>query len=237
MEQKPKNLDQSVPRNKFWDGKGLDYWEYEPGKRATLPPQFEKFYRSKIISPKGGQCLDIGGGTGKFAIPMSQDGLNVTLLEPSSGMRQGAEINLEVAKDTLKGEVILVEGESKKLDFPDASFDFVLAKGSIHHNNWAGIEKSFKEVARVLKREGFFLFQARSTKDSALSHSERIPDVGITAKDLKDKIDVVEHYFSREELERLSKENGFEIVVEPEEIIKQKTGWTNARWWVVYKKI
>ena len=183
----------------------------------------------------GIMLLDIGGGTGKFAIPMSQDGLDVTLLEPSPGMRKGAQINLEKAKKSLRGKVRVVNGESKHLDFPEASFDLLFSKGAIHHNLWEGIRQSFREVKRVLRLGGIFIFQGRSTKDFALLDAERIQDTGITAKDKKGwKKGVIQHYFTKEELEQLAKENGFEIVVESEERIKEDG---NARWWVVYRKI
>ncbi|MDP2789076.1 MAG: class I SAM-dependent methyltransferase [bacterium] len=143
-------------------------------------------------------------------------------------------MNLEEAEDTLKGKVKLVEGESQQLSFPDQSFDFVFAKGSIHHNTWEEIQQSFREVARVLREGGHFLFQCRSPKDPALINSKRITDVvGITAQD-PNKEGANEHYFTEEEIRRLGKENGFEIVVGPEEIIKEDG---NARFWVVFRKI
>ena len=52
---------------------------------------------------------------------------------------------------------------------------------------------------------------------------------------------IIEHYFVKEELERLAQENGFEIIMGPiEQLGKNKTlnrGGEYARWWVVYRKI
>jgi len=197
-----------------------------------MPVSFENFYLEHRAEFR--DVLDVGCGTGKYMIPMLQDGLQVVGLEPSPGMRSGAEVNLEKAK--LKGKARLVEGESKHLDFPESSFGFVLAIGAIHHNTWAEIQQSFSQVARVLRPGGFFLFQGRSTKDSALLRSEPVSDLGSTAKALTGKkAGVIEHYFTKEELERLAQEHGFEIVVGPEEIIEPES--QRARWWVVYRKI
>ncbi len=221
---------QSAKIKENWNPR-KDY-EYVPGERATLPKQFEEFYQNHKTEWK--DALDIGCGEGRFLIPMLQDGLNVTALDIANDRIERAKINLEKAKDVLKGNVQLVQGESKNLSFADnESVDYIFAKGTIHHNNWEGILQSFKEVKRVLKSGGIFTFQARSTKDSALSHSEKISDVGVTAIDFRDKIDVIEHYFEEDELQQLAQENGFEIVVGPEERIKDDG---NARWWVVYKK-
>lgn len=227
-----KNRTQADKVKEFWKKSALTYWTYVPGERAALPAAFEAFYRAHRAGFR--DVLDIGCGTGRFMIPMLQDGLNVTGLDITPEMREGAEANLEIAGDTLKGKALLVDGESKKLPFPDRSFDYVFAKGSIHHNTWPDIEQSVREAARVLRPRGFFLLQCRSPKDKALSRSKIVSDVGITAQD-PNKEEADEHYFTKEELEQLARENGLEVVLGPEEIVKEEKG--NARWWVVYRKI
>lgn len=237
------SLEDNNPTNRqitdaAWDEMSKDYWWYPEGGRAQMAPSFESFYQ--VHKTEFRDVLDVGSGTAKFAIPMLQDGLDVTLLEPSPGMRKGAEINLGKAKDTLKGKARVVKGESKDLSsFPDASFDLVFAKGSMHHNTGEDIQQSFREVARVLRPGKVFIFQGRSPKDSAYSRSVPVVEnIGHSAKDTKGvKKGVIEHYFTEEEIRRLGAENGFEIVVEPEEVIRQKKTSTNARWWVVYRKI
>ena len=229
----------SEMRNRAWDNKAASYWRYEEGKRNPIPvAAFEEFYQQHKDELK--DVLDVGCGTGRFLIPMAQDGLNVTGLEPSDGMRQGAEENVRAAQNTLKGEVKLVKGESRQLDFPDESFDFVFAKGSIHHNTWAEIEQSFTEIARVLRRGKFFLFQGRSTEDSALLRSELVAnEVGNTAQDSAGfKKGVYEHYFDEDEIRKLATQNGFEIVLGPQEEIKNPNTpqKKHGRWWIVYKK-
>jgi len=232
LEGKQKTPDQFT--KDAWNNAAPDFWEYEEGKRAKLPDLFESFYRSYRDRFKN--VLDVGCGSGKFLIPMVQDGLKVTGLDPADKMLEYAKKNLEKAK--LKGKAKLLEGKSSKLDFPNESFDFVFAKGAIHHDTWAGIQQSFREVARVLEPGGSFLFQARSTKDSALDNAERIKDTGITAKELTGwKAGMFQHYFTKEELEQLAIANGFKISVGPEEIIRVKNdGKKNARWWVIYRK-
>lgn len=238
LENQPSIKTQREITDEYWNTKGLEYWRYKEGaERAHFPDAFEQFYilhRSEFRD-----VLDIGCGTGRFLIPMAEDGLNVTGLEPSDGMRHGAELNVEAASDILKGEVKLVKGESKKLDFPDASFDYVIAKGSIHHNTWEDVKRSFQEAARVLKPGQFFLFQGRSPNDSAFFRSEQVPgEAGFTATETSGKKDIIQHYFTEKEIKKLGVENGFTIEVEPEEIIKKREdGGQNARWWVVYRKI
>ncbi len=225
------------PTKRHWDRRARGFYEYKLGEIIELPASFENFYQKHKTEFR--KVLDVGCGTGKFLIKFLQDGLDVTGLDISDEMIEGAKKNLEKAKDTLRGNVQFMEGESKNLSvFADGSFGFIFAKGSIHHNNWAGIEQSFREANRVLPVGGIFIFQCRSINDPALSHSERISDdVGITAIDSIDKIEVIEHYFDENELRKLATENGFEIVVEPEERINNEPGKESARYWVVYRKI
>jgi len=222
----------SRTRNQAWDKTARHgYWTYKPGERARLAPRFEAFYQQHRAEWR--DVLDIGCGTGKFMIPMLQDGLHVVGVEPSDGMRQSADNNLRLAG--LEGKAILLNGESKKLDLPDESFDLVLAKGSIHHNTWEDIQQSFREASRVLRKGQYFIFQGRSPKDPALARSVPVEAARHTAQDTKGvKQGVVEHYFTKEELEQLAQENGLQIVLGPEEIVREEKG--NARWWVVYKK-
>ena len=227
----PTGITPAKTRDAAWDDEANRYWRYEEGKRDRLPASFEAFYQFHKAEFKN--VLDVGGGTGRYTIPMLQDGLDVTLLEPSDGMRDMAEKNLKKAGVG----ALLVKGESSDLGFSaNESFDLVFSKGAIHHNMWPDIQKSFREVARVLRPRKFFIFQGRSTKDAAVAKSERVPDIGITARE-KDgwKKGVIQHYFAKEELERLAAENGLEIILEPKEIVKKEKG--NARWWVIYRKI
>lgn len=232
-------LIQDQTKKKSWNKEGG--WVHEEGKRAELTPVFENFYRSIKDGLKNKDVLDIGCGEGKFLIPMLQDGLNVTGTDISDVRLKNSEKNIKRAGKSINGKVKLMEGESKKLDFPDESFDYIFAKGSIHHNTWEGVRQSFREVKRVLKSGQFFLFQARSTSDAGIKDGTPIffSPFGVTVKGPKFGEDgVIQHYFTKEALENLAKENGFEIVVEPEEILRRKEGSEkiNARWWVVYRK-
>jgi len=217
-----------------WDKRAAEgYLMHVEGK--DLAPFFENFYAAHQAE-LGPDVLDIGCGMGRYLIPMVQRGLNVTGVEPSDGMRHGAEEKLQ----EVGLQARIIKGQSAKLDFPSDNFDFVVSIGAIHHNMWPDIQKSFAEVARVLKPGKFFLFQCRSIKDFA-KQRRRIIDSGYTAVDLKgSKRGVNQHYFTMKELEQLATENGFEIAVEPYEELKvdkadsKKQG---ARWWVVYRKI
>ncbi|NLU30053.1 MAG: bifunctional demethylmenaquinone methyltransferase/2-methoxy-6-polyprenyl-1,4-benzoquinol methylase UbiE [Bacteroidales bacterium] len=127
-----------------------DYWRKESIK--ALKP-----YRPEYI-------LDIATGTGDFAI------LAKKILQPRRII--GIDISegmMAVGRDKVKRKglerVITFERQdSSALFFPDQSFDAVTAAFGIR--NFENIDKSFREVLRVLKPGGVFLFIELTTPEA-----------------------------------------------------------------------
>ena len=95
----------------------------------------------RLIPDAGAEGMEIGVGSGKFAVPL---GIKVGV-EPSEKMAniarlQGIEVHSGVAED---------------LPFSDGRFDFVLMVTTICFVD--DIVKSFKEAFRVLKNDGFII--------------------------------------------------------------------------------
>jgi SAM-dependent methyltransferase len=97
------------------------------------------------------KVLDLGCGSGWYAEQVMLAGAEVTALDASQTM-------VEITKARLggKGTVIVADLE-KPLDFFKAlEFDVVLAPLVLHYvKDW---EPLFKEIARVLKNGGLFIF-------------------------------------------------------------------------------
>jgi SAM-dependent methyltransferase len=86
--------------------------------------------------------VDVGSGTGRFAVACSRLGYDVLAVEPDEGMRAVAEAALPGRTAAGAGEVIPV---------PDASADAVTAAQAYH---WFEPEPAHAEFARVLRRGG-----------------------------------------------------------------------------------
>lgn len=98
--------------------------------------------------PAGSRVLDIGSGTGHLANFLTNKGFTVVGLEPSKNMLQFARQNFP--------QIQFVEGVSNELPFPDASFDLVISIEVMRYLHPADIAKTYSEVNRVLKKDGYF---------------------------------------------------------------------------------
>lgn len=97
--------------------------------------------------------LDCGGGPGRYAITLTQQGYDVTLFDLSPELLQLAKDRSVEAGVTLDG---LEEGTATDLSrFADASFDAVLLMGPLYHLlDRADRERALTEARRVVRPGG-----------------------------------------------------------------------------------
>ena len=86
------------------------------------------------------RVLDVGGGTGRYAAPLAEQGHALTLLDPSRGMLREAR---------RKGLPGLVAGTATRMPFPDGSFDALLFVEMLHlMARWVDVVHEMGRVAR-----------------------------------------------------------------------------------------
>ncbi|HHW57858.1 MAG TPA: class I SAM-dependent methyltransferase [Clostridia bacterium] len=95
----------------------------------------------KLLMPKFEKGLEVGIGTGKFAVPL--------------GIKSGVEPSYQMRKIALERGLNVVDGVAENLPFEDNSFDLVLMVTTVCFVE--NVLKSFKECFRVLKNNGTIL--------------------------------------------------------------------------------
>ena len=126
----------------------IDLRHFSDAARYTPPKQlpFDELIPFDRLSTW--DVLEIGVGNGSHA----------QLLAPHCHSYTGIDITEYAVRSTqrrfelfgLKGDIMQMDAE--KMDFPDASFDFVWTWGVIHHS--ANTEQVLREIQRVLRPNG-----------------------------------------------------------------------------------
>ncbi|MEZ5424694.1 MAG: class I SAM-dependent methyltransferase [Pyrinomonadaceae bacterium] len=98
-----------------------------------------------------GRIADLGCGSGQTTVFLRNSGVEDLV---------GIDLSPEMVKvaSGLNGSVDFEVGNMLGLDYPDETFGAALAFYAIVHFNYEEIEKAFREIRRVLKNSGRFLF-------------------------------------------------------------------------------
>ncbi|HKE84024.1 MAG TPA: methyltransferase domain-containing protein [Vicinamibacterales bacterium] len=121
--------------------------------RLELLRTFEILERH--LPPPPARLLDVGGGTGVYALPLAARGYRVHLIDP---VPQHVERASELSNASSSPLVAAAIGDARWLDVSDASVDVVLMLGPMYHL----IERSdrvaaLSEARRVLAPGGLFV--------------------------------------------------------------------------------
>lgn len=127
---------------------------YQEMTRQGLWGSEEKLFKRHFKS--GSSVLDIGCGSGRTTFPLIRNGYKVTAIDITPAMLKSARGFAKEFK--LKADFRL--GDATQLEFKDRSFDNAL----FSFNGWDQVPgranrlKALKEVYRVLKPNGVFIF-------------------------------------------------------------------------------
>ena len=84
----------------------------------------------RLLPPPPAKLLDIGGGTGVYAIPLARRGYRVHLIDAVPLHIERARALSEASKTPLESAGI---GDARQLGLPDTTFDVALLFGPLYH--------------------------------------------------------------------------------------------------------
>jgi ubiquinone/menaquinone biosynthesis C-methylase UbiE len=113
----------------------------------------------------GDHALDIGCGTGTFAVALKQRYPSVEMVGIDPDERALARAKRKAERAGM--EIRFQRGFSDCLEYPAATFDVVFSSFMFHHLEGNNREKTLREVCRVLKPRGAFYLL-----DFEVSHPE-----------------------------------------------------------------
>jgi ubiquinone/menaquinone biosynthesis C-methylase UbiE len=132
----------------FYDRHILPWLLDHAMRRPALAPQ-----RQSLLSDVRGEVLEIGFGSG-LNLPFYPDDVRrITAVEPSEGMTRRAADRIRASGKEVRR---LPLGADRRLPLPDNSFDAVVSTWTMC--SIPDVSAAFREVHRVLKPGGRFLF-------------------------------------------------------------------------------
>ena len=139
----------------------------------------------RYFVPPNGKGLEVGVGSGKFAVPL--------------GIKTGVEPSQKMADKARKLGIRVLPGIAEDLPFPNGTFDFILMVTTICFVD--DLKKSFQEAFRVIKKEGFIV----------IGFIDKESDLGKVYRRNKDKSHFykIAEFFSTQEVLACLSEVGF----------------------------
>ncbi|GAB3597562.1 class I SAM-dependent methyltransferase [Angustibacter peucedani] len=158
-----------------------------------------------------GTALEIGAGTGFFALNLKQAGVvdQVHVTDLSPGMVEAAKRNAAGLGFEVEGRV----ADAERLPYDDDTFDLVVGHAVIHHI--PDVELALREVLRVLKPGGRFVVAGEPTRVGHW-YARRLGQLTWAATTRVTHLDPLRDRWSRpqEELDESSRAAALEAVVD-----------------------
>jgi precorrin-6B methylase 2 len=133
-----------------------DLWKEKSNRRWAKPDSSRDFIIAQLEAAPGSTLLDIGAGTGKWAILLSQYVGRVTAIDPSPTMLQAMQENLQSEGVT---NVQVIEGA-----WPDVTVephDFSLCSHAMYGS--ADLPAFIRRMVQVTRRLCFLVLRAPAT--------------------------------------------------------------------------
>jgi len=128
---------------------------YEYDTKNLINPDVDVQLKNNLISfllnNKCSKVLDVGSGTGRFSMPLINNGINVVGIDYSYKMLEQFSAKLR----GLSHDNTIIQGDVVNLPFKSSQFDAVIVSHVFHLvSNW---KMAIKEICRILRPNGYLL--------------------------------------------------------------------------------
>ena len=200
------NKTTSAQNIRYYDAEAEVYDENRYGSvKGRRVDTFQKELLGRYLDelPVAAEILDLGCGTGRFLSFLANRGNRLTGIDISAGMLEKARERIETELAT---PVRLLHSESERLPFDDESYDAVCSILVI--NLIEEYQKTFDEVARILKPDGIFIFNVPNLSSIYFPAGTYVNIRGKTRTANKRGYRY-SHWFSRAEIQKALAASGF----------------------------
>ncbi len=155
-----------VRYEKFWSTTGSKFSKDSSAYTSAVPSPtvvgFAKFLRSEGVS---GRVLDLGCGNGRNIIYLIKQGFEGYGVDVAPSAISIAEKNAHMNKVMCNFKV----GSAFRLRYPASFFDVLVDFGCLHHLRRSEWNKYLANIARVLKKDGYYFLYCFSLNSGHLS--------------------------------------------------------------------
>ncbi len=120
-----------------WEHFGQLRQEWEQNFREYLRPHEPESLRNRLV-------LDVGAGSGRHSYEAHRFGARVVAVDVGDA--------IHVARRNLPADVVTVQADAEELPFEDATFDFVMSIGVLHH--LPDPRRALSSLARLVRPGG-----------------------------------------------------------------------------------
>ena len=140
----------------YWDWRSTSFG-HDTDKSAAIADQWETIVHQAVRGAPGKCALDIGTGTGQFAVYLARGGFDVTGIDISAAMIAEAR---RYAAD-LRLQIDFMTGDAESLDFADRTFDVVVSRNLLWtlprpHQALMEWRRVLKPGGRLMLSDGFW---------------------------------------------------------------------------------
>ena len=141
-----------------------DFSTIEVGKSPYGEPNLETLELFRKL-PRKSDILDVGGGDGRYALPLAQMGYNMTVLDIDMLHLNRLQINAQAVLSNTAGKITPVLVDATE-DFPfHRQFDGVLNAGFGYLIPPDQLDLVFARMARILKSGGLLVFEFATNRE------------------------------------------------------------------------